>query len=136
MPFSAAMSPSVPSAAPFSERSLTSFISPVKDQSNTERGERSPSVALPVLFSLVFSCSFPSALCDVIFLKPASHVIRKTAAAGIMNGEAFSYLRIRCKLRDGREALPEAASAVRAEGNDLFTGKVIFFQEGSNRHRD
>ena len=73
---------------------------------------------------------------DVVLLKPCCHIIRQAAAAGIVNGEALSHVRFRCQLGDCRQALTKAAAAVGAERDDLLAGKIVFFKEGRNRHRD
>ena len=74
----------------------------------------------------------PNSVC----LKPRAHVIRKAAAAGIMNGEAFPNVGVRRELGDRRQTLAEAAAPVGAEGYDLPAGEVILLQEGCDRHRD
>ena len=53
---------------------------------------------------------------DAVIFQPCADVIRQTASAGIMDGEAFADICVRSEPGNGRKALTETASAVGASG--------------------
>ena len=61
---------------------------------------------------------------NMILLKPCSHLLRKRAVTGIVDGKTFSYVRIRSELGNRRKALSEAPAAMGTERDDLPAGIV------------